>query len=78
MSTFSNFIVELCDEMIKLKPDWEDCSTCGPIIPYLRENKDTKAITPTKLRIRSLMREMKIMSPEKYKFFNDRFRSLEV
>lgn len=78
MSIFSNFIIELCDEMEKLKPDWEDCPTCGPVIPYLRENKDTKAITPTKLRIRSLMREMKYLSREKYDNFNLRFRSLEV
>ena len=78
MEELINFIEDICDEMISLKPDWEDCSTCGPVIPYLRANKSSTAITQLKLRVRSLMRELKLISLEKYNTYNKRFRSLRV
>lgn len=78
MSVLGAFIDDLCDEMEILEPDWEHCPTCGYVIPFLRKDRGADAITPTKLKIRSLMRIMKQFSPKKYKIFNDRFRSMPV
>lgn len=78
MTELGDFIIELCDEMEKLNPDWEDCEICGPVIPWLRKNGDSKAITPTKLRFRSLMRKMRDISPDRYRIYNDRLRSMTL
>lgn len=78
MTEFGKLIIDVCDEMEKVVPDWEDCSTCGPVIPWLRKNMDSNAITPTKIRLRSLMRKLKCISPEKYNIYNDRLRRLPV
>lgn len=78
MTEFVKLIIDVCDEMEKIVPDWEDCPTCGPVIPWLRKNKDSSAITPTKIRLRSLMRKLKYISPEKYNIYNDRLRRLSV
>lgn len=78
MTALGDFIIELCDEMEELNPDWEDCQVCGPVIPWLRKNLDTNATTPTKLRVRSLMRKLRDISPDRYKIYNDRLRSMPI
>lgn len=78
MKEFSKFLDDLCDEMENLNPDWEYCPTCGPVIPYLRTNKNSTTITPIKLRARFLLREMKGLSPKKYEIYNKRLRSLSL
>jgi hypothetical protein len=78
MSDLSTLIEELCDVVEELNPDWEECSTCRPVIPYLRANKNSMSITPMKIRVRSVMRKLKYLSIDKYNELNDRFRRLNV
>lgn len=78
MEEFLKLINDVCDEMERLRPDWEYCPICSPIILYLRSDKKIMAVNPLKSRIRTLMREMKSISLERYNNYNSRFRSLKV
>lgn len=78
MTELGKFISDLCNEMEKINPDWEDCEICGSILPWLKKHGDTMAITPTKIRMRSLMRIMRDISPDTYKIYNDRMRSMPI
>ena len=73
MTPMGQFIVDLCDEIERKVEDWDFCPTCGNVVPYLRKNLDSGGVTPTKLRVRSLMQELKRPHPELYKKLNDRF-----
>ena len=76
MSELSEFIDNLCNEIEILEPNWEDDTTFGYILPYLKKNKNPRSITPIKNRIRTVMREMRKISPKKYNTYNERFKKL--
>ena len=78
MTLKAAFIIELCDEIERTVPEWEYCSICRHIVPYLRKKLDTEATSPTRIRVRSLMRKMKEISQEKYIAYNKKYLSIFI
>ena len=76
MTPLDDFITRLCAEIQEIEPDWEDCPTCGPIIPFIKNRSKTAGISPIKRRVRTLLGKIKYSHPDRYKILNDEFKRL--